>query len=782
MKIILTIDSYIHFDWKKFKQFDNKCAKLILKKFTKRNPKIWQLKRLGFSTHGVPHKIRSYFFKAEEIFIYRGGYKKLKKIFEKFNHSVLTRDHRISFPPISFSSNIKLRSEQVEPVAKILEKEQGLIRGACSCLVGDTKIRINRGGKGSEVSLERMYLQHKELTNKICGKAWDLKIPTKVRSYNGNTIQLNNIENIFCNGRKIVYEIILKNGKKIQATADHGFMTNNGWCELQHLKIGVDLIMVDTLKPEKSISFKKKRKRPNMICNLWYHRFAGKQKINKVRRGFTKRLLIHRAIYEANFNNLSLEKYIEIFRHNKIEAKKLKVFDPAIFDIHHLNFDESDNKIQNLALMHKFDHKKLHSEAGVKFNFNQGIPKYSKVIKKRKIGKKKVYDICCADPNHNFVANSMVVHNSGKTIILLEAIAKAKQHACVVVWNTTHQKQWIKAALDPKLLNFRKSDLGGIGGVFAKPKFGKLNICMQQSLFNLAKRNALGFFSDRCGFIGCDEVQRFAASTFQNVINEFPAKYRIGVSANEKRKDRCQFLIYDSFGKIIHKIEDKNIESRIKAKIYLIPTKFYDEDYDDNPNQRVSMITNMCEDTERNKLILYMVRRSVAKGKICLILTERKEHAIRLKFHLSKLRTGFLIGSTSKESICNMGFSDRVKNYMLDLDLESEEKRVFNLARKRKLDVIVGTQKVDVGLDIRTLDHLFLTMPSGNNIERFNQQKGRIERSHGDLEKYFGEKAIPKVYYFWDVKMERLKEAGNNIIKAFPSTNILKLKNRKGIV
>ena len=92
-----------------------------------------------------------------------------------------------------------------------------------------------------------------------------------------------------------------------------------------------------------------------------------------------------------------------------------------------------------------------------------------------------------------------------------------------------------------------------MGGVFKKRKLGKLNVCIQKSLWNKDHRE---FFLDKVGFVGGDEVQKFAARTFQESINDFPALYRVGGSANERRKDGMEGLTYDTFGKVFHHIPD----------------------------------------------------------------------------------------------------------------------------------------------------------------------------------------------------------------------------------
>ena len=52
--------------------------------------------------------------------------------------------------------------------------------------------------------------------------------------------------------------------------------------------------------------------------------------------------------------------------------------------------------------------------------YGNHYPEYSKVVSKTKIPKEVMtYDIVCEDPHRNFVANGMVVHNCGKTFMVL---------------------------------------------------------------------------------------------------------------------------------------------------------------------------------------------------------------------------------------------------------------------------------------------------------------------------------------------------------------------------
>lgn len=385
--------------------------------------------------------------------------------------------------------------------------------------------------------------------------------------------------------------------------------------------------------------------------------------------------------------------------------------------------------------------------------------------------------------------------SSGKSIIGLEIIAQSKQVGTIILWNTIHQEQWIEEALRKDLLNISLSDIGGVGGIFAdskkwkkifpKEKFpgkrvGKINICMQQSLWRKENRE---MFTEITGCLIADEVQKFAAKTFNEVVNDFPAEYRIGLSANEKRKDGKECLIYDAFGKVVHVIPDSDIGSRKKSKVYLVPSKYEDDEYEFS-KRTPELLNRMARSKSRNKIIIRRAVNKASKKKLVLILVERKYQALYLREQLleRKLKVKLLIGKTTKREISDADdWKKSWKDFMLnkyDADLAFQD--VKKLGTDKKIDVIIATQKGDVGVSIKTIDHLIITTPTGGNLERFNQQKGRAERNYDKkLVKKFGKKKTPTVDYIWDLRIESLRKKGENILRNYNNVNVLTKKTRR---
>jgi len=285
-----------------------------------------------------------------------------------------------------------------------------VVSGA-GCLIGTTKIRFNRAKKGFETTLEKAFKSFNNIAYRG-SKGWDKAITTYVRAYTGEGIFLHPINDIVYSGKKEVFKLTLSSRQSIEATADHKILTDNGFIELRNLVIGKSKVMTDTLLPEKT-SVKGKR-RDKTIRHLKYFLGGAKDKND------TRRESEYKLVATATLNNMTLDELIHILRNDPLKSKMIKII-PKGYEVHHKNGNHEDNSPENLEIMTCKDHRAIHKEERYS-KFNQGIPKFVKVTSIKRIGVKKTYDICCEAPHHNFVANGIVVHNSGKTTTLVAKI------------------------------------------------------------------------------------------------------------------------------------------------------------------------------------------------------------------------------------------------------------------------------------------------------------------------------------------------------------------------
>jgi len=276
--------------------------------------------------------------------------------------------------------------------------------GNVGCLTGDSMINVNRCKKGSRFRIDYMHMMyHNNFSESIKKKTWNMNHKTYVRSYDGKRVRLHPIKDVVYSGKKEVYNLRLEDGKELNATKDHKILTDKGFVKLNNLKEG-DNVMCDTLKPQKGKQ--KSFKLRDIYVRVLYHPF--KKEKGKVG--------VHILSYEAYDNGMNFIDYLDVLWNDEEKAKTLRYVNPSKYHIHHKNGNHYDNSIENLEKLHIDEHLFIHSNAGESFkNFNFGIPIPSKIKEINYVGIKSTYDIVCEDPYHNFVANGIIVHNSGKT-------------------------------------------------------------------------------------------------------------------------------------------------------------------------------------------------------------------------------------------------------------------------------------------------------------------------------------------------------------------------------
>ena len=311
---------------------------------------------------------------------------------------------------LSYHINPKLVTSLDKIKENLHHKDQDyvlIVDGTEGCLTGDTEIQISRFKVSRRYTLEKLYNHLNGNPDKIIpkNKSFDLSEPIRVRSFNGKEIRLHKIKNVVYSGIKKVYLLKLENGLTIKATADHKFLTSKGWVELSKLN-NHSQVMCDTLNSKKS-----NRKRIKLYD---IQLMVGK---NHPYVSMTGRVEVHRLIYESRLNNVEFTQFLDILLNEPETCKKFKFINPLKYDIHHKDGCHYNNSIENLELLKKDRHRLEHNNYS---NFSQGIPKFSCVKEIKYVGLSKTYDIQCEEPYHNFVANGIVVHNSGKSVFAMQ--------------------------------------------------------------------------------------------------------------------------------------------------------------------------------------------------------------------------------------------------------------------------------------------------------------------------------------------------------------------------
>jgi superfamily II DNA or RNA helicase len=291
---------------------------------------------------------------------------------------------------------------------------------------------------------------------------------------------------------------------------------------------------------------------------------------------------------------------------------------------------------------------------------------------------------------------------SGKTVMGLEIIARLRQPA---LW-ITHTKELLYQVRDRavQFLDMQKDEIGIMGD--GKRTIGdSFTVGLVQTLV----KGISDELFEAVGNVFLDEAHRCPARTFTDVVSQFPAKYRFGLTATPYRKDNLGNLMYWILGNKIYEVVPDTLMDEgeiIRPDIEFIETNFnyfYDDDFP-------AMVTALAEDTQRNELIIEKLIQEVTAGHYCMVLSERVDHCYVLQELLTStapdVSSAVLVGSVPK----------------------TKRQEIVDRLRDKDIQVIFATNPLaEEGLDLPHLDRLFLTCPSRNK-RKVIQAAGRIMR------------------------------------------------------
>lgn len=317
---------------------------------------------------------------------------------------------------------------------------------------------------------------------------------------------------------------------------------------------------------------------------------------------------------------------------------------------------------------------------------------------------------------------------SGKTTAAIALAVRCKLPTLVIVWSSNLFDQWVERLM--KELGLKKGEIGMVRG--SKRTVAPITMAMQQTLY--ANPKLVRALRPRFGCVMADEVQRFAARTFMDVIDAFPAKYRVGWSADERRKDQKQFLTYDVFGAVAADIKRKDlVQKRLvhDVEVRVVPTEFTAQWYVDQARSDEEtpdfnrLLDSMVNNEARNRIIAGIARTEQAFGCQVLALTHRREHALALARR--EVEHGALCGTL-------LGGPEYANEFV----------SAVQGMRARNLHFAAGTyQAIGQGLDIPTVERGIACTPIATNRQFFGQVRGRLCRTAKG-------KRDAVLFYLWD--------------------------------
>ena len=291
-----------------------------------------------------------------------------------------------------------------------------LIEAVAGCLTGDTIIGLNRAGRSFKIPLRDVV--HRFNGGLAGSKLWHPDIFTYIRApYTAyGTVRLTKLEAATESGMKSVGTLFLKSGKSVSATCCHRFLTSDGWKRLDELTAGTTVI---TEASSQGPGQGRTPKRNYLKRCVPFHPRA----VNSGKGNLS--VPTHRLNVEAHINDMDLEEFVWRLQSG---AEGLKFLDDGL-EVHHKDNKQHNNGFSNLEVMTAKEHRLVHATDNINNVQTHLIEdKVSHIIK---AGEELTYDLTVPGVDA-FIANGIVVHNSGKTSTIVEAIKHVPRSQSVI--------------------------------------------------------------------------------------------------------------------------------------------------------------------------------------------------------------------------------------------------------------------------------------------------------------------------------------------------------------
>ena len=280
----------------------------------------------------------------------------------------------------------------------------------------------------------------------------------------------------------------------------------------------------------------------------------------------------------------------------------------------------------------------------------------------------------------------------GKTITALAIAKKLGQRTLIVTHTTNLRNQWEKEAF--KAFGIPAGRIGS--GMFETGE----PICVG-NIQTLYRR--IPDVKQLFGTVILDEMHHVSAPTFARIIDEMPARYKIGLTGTLERKDGRHVIFRDYFG---HNILKPPKENYMTPKVNIIKSevRFLDGSY--TPwAERINHLVNTEEYVHSISLI---ASKYAAEGHKVLVVSDR---------------VAFL-------KICHKLVGDNSVCITGDMDFLEREKTMKKIGRSK--NILFGTQAIfSEGISLDDLSCLVLATPV-NNEPLLTQLIGRIIRQKED--------------------------------------------------
>lgn len=265
------------------------------------------------------------------------------------------------------------------------------------CIDGDAVVTVNRAGKSFKITMA-------DLHHKFNGggtpdrwhsgnlRYWKPGISTTIRSLCADGL-FHSVRLIATYDRGVQPTLLIRteNGKEIAVTPDHEMVTPIGKIRAEHLSVG-DVLLTNGRYIDK-----------DGYVRLW--------KTGHPREGTG-------GVYE------------HIIVAEQMIGRPLRDDE----EVHHRNEIKHDNRPENLQVLASLEHRQIHANVvALDGGVGRFIPIESAILSIEDGGERHVYDLTVNEAAHTFVANGIVVGNSGKTLTAIAAMLRMECQKILIV-------------------------------------------------------------------------------------------------------------------------------------------------------------------------------------------------------------------------------------------------------------------------------------------------------------------------------------------------------------